>query len=112
MSAGTFSKVGTLTIPNGQSVSAALAATDYHGAIALSITAPAALTNTVTLEAADAETSPNYRTVQSPPGTDLSVGAGKSIVLLAFPWPGFRLKSSGNEGADRVFVIWAQFPRN
>lgn len=103
--------MGTLTIPNGTAVSNAIDAYAYNGALAIAILAPATLTNTVSVEAADSDTAPNYRTVQSPPGTDLTVPAGKCIVVTAFPWPGFRLKSAANEGAARDFIVYAQMAR-
>lgn len=105
----TIQFIGVLTIPNGQAVSNSLIADLYGMYSAILIFGPAALTNTVTVQSGgDDSVGATFQAVQSPPGTDITVPAAKAIVLTAFPFPQFRVGSSGNEGATRTFQIWGQ----
>lgn len=100
----------TLTIANGAAVSSELSGDSLRNARAISIQAPAALTGTVSLQSADDDlpSGTTFATVQSPPGTDITIAAGKTTVLTALPFPRVRLQSSVNEGGTRVFVVTIQ----
>jgi hypothetical protein len=105
--------VATLTIPNGALVSNAVSAQQFQGAKSLMIAAPATLPETVTLQSGDFDVQAGtptvaYGAVQSPPGTDITVGATKRVVLTATPYPNIRLSAGGAVGADRVFQLWAE----
>lgn len=69
----------------------------------MTIIAPAALTGTITVEVSTDNST--FGTLQSPPGTDINIAAGKSIVLDEVYVRYVRLKSSGAEGADRTFQV-------
>lgn len=102
-------QIGTLTIPAAGSNSNELSSIAYHSCVAISIHAPATLTGAITLESADEDVDgATFDTVQSPPGTDIAVAAGKSIVLTDKPWPRIRLHSAGVEAAERVFAVWGE----
>ena len=84
---------------------------EYAGFRGLLIVAPATLTGAITLatladptldETADA----SWNTIQSPPGTDITVAAGKATVLTLAPFPAIRLESDGTEAADRQFKVY------
>lgn len=93
----------TLTIASGATDSQML---EIRNARALSITAPSALTGTVTLQAgSDATSAATFADVQSPPGTDITPAINKTTVLTSAPFPSIRLHSGSTELADRVFVV-------
>ncbi len=103
-------RLGTLTIPAGQAASPSLAADLYGRFDSISIAAPAVLTNaSIKVRAAQDDPPTQWGDVQSPPGTDVVLAAGKTIVLTAFPFPHFRLEGAGTEAADRVFVVYGQY---
>lgn len=105
-------RVGTLTftIAVDDNDTNVISCDEFRGASELMICAPAALTGTITLMSASANDSatPALVTVQSPPGTDVTIAAAKGIVLTAFPFPGIALHSSSNEVADRAFPVWGR----
>ncbi len=70
------------------------------------IAAPAALTGAVTAEVT--HNNSTWTTLQSPAGTDITIGAGKSVVLPRFAAKDLRLKSAGTEAADRDFFVTIQ----
>ena len=75
----------------------------------LSIQAPAALSGTISLQSADEPDGSRWTGVQSPPGTDITVPAGKSVVLTDAPFPRLRLATSvASEAAERVFAVWME----
>jgi hypothetical protein len=95
-----------MTILNGATDSnALLASTSYRTASSFELFGPAALTGTVTVQVDSG--SGVYKTLQSPPGTDVAIAATKSIVVLYNGWVGMRLHSDAAEGADRVFAVRA-----
>jgi hypothetical protein len=84
---------------------------EFAGLRAIMIVAPAALTGTITLATLDDPDSDetldaSWKTIQSPPGTDVSVAAGKSTVVIIAPFPAIRLQSDGTEAADRQFKVY------
>lgn len=99
----------TLTIPTAGTVSGELESSALRNCRALSFQAPSALTGTVTVQAGDLDSAGGvFTAVQSPPGTDITLAASKTSVMLATPFPRLRLSSSVAEAADRVFVVWLQ----
>lgn len=95
-----------LTIPSGASASNALSADSLRNCRGLSIQAPATYTGTsVVVQSANSNSGSSWTTVQSPPGTDITVAANKTTVLVEPPFPQMRLLSDGAEAADRVFNL-------
>lgn len=96
----------TLTILSSATTSDLLTGSSLRNARSLSIQAPATLTGTITVECGNSDSAgATFATVQSPPGTDVTVAAGKSSFLNQAPFQCLRLKSSGAEGGDRVFTV-------
>lgn len=73
-------------------------------AVSVSVTAPAALTGVVTI-LIRAEASGAWTAIQSPAGADITVAAGKTVVIPAIAAKDLRLNSSLAEGADRDFIV-------
>lgn len=94
--------LGTLTIANGQTNSAALPLERIRYMSGFVIWAPATLPESVTVAVSYDGT--NYATLQSA-GTDVTVGAGKAVVVLSGGFVGLRLTSASSVAADRAFVI-------
>lgn len=98
----------TLTISSGSQNSGSsslpndLQRTDKN----LLIVAPDTLDGTVTVEVDKDAQGNTFQTLQSPPGTDVEVPAGKAIMITELPLPDFRLHSSTSEGSDRDFDVW------
>lgn len=97
----------TLTIPSGGTdTSTRLDANALRNARCISISAPGALTGTVTVYAAHEDSdSATFKAVQSPPGTDVTIAVDKVIVLTELPFLSLKLHSSGAEAADRSFTV-------
>jgi hypothetical protein len=76
------------------------------------IIAPGTLTGVVTAQAGDSFSYEvggnvvNWADIQSPPGTDVTVVAGKATVFVVAPFPRFRLHSSLAESAARQFIAF------
>jgi hypothetical protein len=101
----TLSKV--LSIPNGGTDTPAYAEPRLIGAAAaITVVAPAALTGVCTIQIDDG--SGNFRTAQSPPGTDIALAAGKAVVLPPAAMTNFRIHSAGAEAAQRDFTVYIQ----
>lgn len=91
----------SLTIPNGSNVSNVRST---KGARHITIYAPAALTQTITLRACNTE-SGTFTSHQSG-GQDITIAAAKSVTVTPAAFSFFKLQTtSGNEGADRVFIV-------
>lgn len=102
-------KVGTLTILNTATASNELTLDQLRPLKSISIKAPATLPDTVTVRsAADDVAGSSFGIVQSPPGTDVTVAAGKVIVLTELPFPRIRLEAAAGVAADRVFEVWGR----
>jgi hypothetical protein len=98
--------LGSLTIASGGTTSGELSYNNTRFMRSISITAPAALTGTVTVEANYARTGTGaWGTLTDEFGDDVTVAAGKVRVVQPVGGARLRLKSSGAEGADRVFYI-------
>lgn len=102
-------KVATLTIPNGGVASNELGSDQLRPLKSISIQAPAVLAESVTVRSADidAAAGATYAIIQSPPGTDVVIAAGKTIVLTELPFGRIRLGSLA-VAADRVFEVWGR----
>lgn len=87
----------TATILSGATAFAT--AVDTRLVDTLSIAAPSSLPETVKV------ISPDGSTIQSPPGTDVVIAAGKTIVFTDWPYNSIQL-ASGTTAADRVFTIY------
>lgn len=106
-------KLGTLTIANGGTNSGALlagnVATQFGSNVDMVIFAPAALTGTVTMQIAPLESpsAGDWKTAYLG-GADVTIPAGKAVVVPVVAFKNMRLVSSGAEGADRNFEVFAQ----
>jgi len=72
-----------------------------HGSISFMVSAPAALTENVTIQV---RIDTLWATLQSG-GEDIVIPAGKATQVLQINCRGIRLKSSTGVGADRVFDV-------
>lgn len=101
--------LGNLVIPNGTKPSNAISGRVLRTLKSLSITAPAALTGTITIQTPDGiGTSPTFFALQSPPGTDITIAASKTIVITSLPMHGIRVNSGSSEGAERTFQVFGE----
>lgn len=104
--------IANLTIPQNSKNSQVLRREDYWDCVALWVVCKeAALTGTVTLQGGNivgASADADFGTAQSPPGTDVTIGPAKGIPLMGLPMPSFRLHSTSDEAADRVFAVFGQ----
>lgn|SRR6266853_2664540 len=102
-----------LTIANGGTDSNIVVGTDgrvgFGSSHGITIWAPAALTGVITVLVSYLLTpTVEFDTLQLTPGTDVTIAAGKAVVI---PHPGFyalRLHSASAEGAQRVFQLVSQ----
>lgn len=97
-------QLADVTISSGQTASSAVAAgTGYKRAKYLVIGAPATLPEviTVTISLDDGVT---YHTLQSG-GSDIVIGAGKAVVILAQGWTHMKINAGGAVGGDRTFKV-------
>lgn len=102
--------LGTISIPNGGTDSPVIDADLYGPFESITIMAPATLTGTVTVQVGttDAASGATFVTLQSPPGTDVAIAAGKAFSITPPNFPQFRMHSSGAEAAQRDFNVWAR----
>lgn len=95
----------TLTIPNGTTVSNAIGRKWLSQLRSLILYASSAITETITVEVTDEDpdtaASPTWYTLQSS-GADVTLTAGKALVINEVPFSGMRLSSGAAVGADRV----------
>lgn len=108
--------LSNLIIANAATASGLLSADQFGRYESLTIYAPAALTGTVTLQVlgdpdADETDGASWRALQSPPGTDITVPAGKAITISPLNALAIRLLSSGSEGAERTFRVTGRLQR-
>ena len=102
-------RVGTFTIANGTADSNVLNRDDFGRCESfVLISQDAALTNVCTLECGNAVSATNWATVQSPPGTDVTLAADKAVPVTAAPFPSLRIHSAGNEGGARTWEVWGE----
>lgn len=101
--------LGTISIPNAGTDSPVIDADAFGKFEAITIMAPAALTGTVTVQVGTTDAAaPTFVTLQSPPGTDVAIAAAKAFTISPPCFPQFRMHSSGAEGAQRDFNVWAR----
>jgi hypothetical protein len=111
-------KVGTLTIPSGQTTSQQLSVGRSHGEMKtllgpdfdMAIFAPAALTGAVHVEVSPEKdaTAGSFVTMVDGTGADVVIPAGKAMNLPAATFRDLRLVSASAEAADRVFTLYQQ----
>ncbi len=94
-------RIRDMVIANGQSNSNAL--TGIASATGFIIAAPAALTAACTVQVS-LDDGVTWNTLQSN-GSDVVVGAGKTIVITHGGWDQMRIHSAGAEGAQRNFQV-------
>jgi hypothetical protein len=93
------------TILSGQTSSSALTPSQLRFLSAITIEAPDTLPETVNIEtSADGS---SWSTFQSPPGTDVVIGAGKSISILEVSFRYLRVTATVGVAADRAFLVSA-----
>ena len=92
-----------------------LTADDLAGFVSLMLVAQAAaFTGTITVAvldntASDYTLDASWRTLQSPPATDVAIVADKAIVIdTALAAPALRLESSGAEAGDRTLYLYGR----
>ena len=111
---GKVVKIDTLTFDFSEDNNATdyMSADQYGQFDSISIVGPAgAMQGTITLAAlddfaSDETADASWRTVQSPPGTDITIATDKVTVLTNLPLIAIRLESDGAENADRVFTVY------
>jgi hypothetical protein len=103
-------KIGTITIASGQTQSNWLTKADFGRCRSLSIQCTAAaLTGVCTVRTNTAEDQTGTSTsVQSPPGTDVTCAALKTVVLTGVPFAALSILSGAAEGGTRVFEVWGE----
>lgn len=109
--------IGTLTIALNGTDSTELTASTTRNKIALGtivdwvIFAPAALTGTVTVQVSSLDTpgASDWRALQVQSGTDVTVPAGKALIVPCAGARALRVVSSVAEGAERAFVVTGQY---
>lgn len=100
------------TIAQGAQDSNEIGADQLRNCRAMSIIAPAVLTGVISAESGDTlpdavdASTVNWVTIQSPPGTDVTIDADKATVFTVAPFPRFRLHSSITEASARTFIAW------
>jgi hypothetical protein len=103
--------IGTLTISNGQQNSGILVLNSFSHFAELGIFGPATLPETVTLEVTAEEKAAadyldaDFRTAESPPGTDVTVSAGSQTTVSALATFAIRLHAGAAVAGDRVFKL-------
>ncbi len=101
--------IGNLTIPLAGTQSNVISGRILRTVKSISITAPAALDGTVTVQTPDGiGSSPTFTPLQSPPGTDITIASSKTIVITSIPMHGIRLSSSGAEDPAKVFPVFGE----
>jgi len=102
----------TITVASDDDASDIMTADVYGNFSAISIISDGtAQVGTITLAALrhytlDETNDANWATIQSPPGTDVTIAADKAIALTALPFAAIRLESSGTETSDQVYYVY------
>ena len=105
----------TISIPNAGTDSPALSSIFSAGqlkvasgsCIGLTVSAPAALTGTVTIQTVPTEGSTSWVTLQQN-GADIAIAAGKMVPVSVGAFRDLRFHSSGAEGGQRDFALTFQ----
>lgn len=92
---------------NGTSYRATEDNGELDDADAVLIMAPDALTGTLTVQCGP-NADGNFVVLQSPPGTDITLAAGKAIVITDVPYPKIAVISAAAEGAQRTIRVRKQ----
>lgn len=104
-------RIGTLTIPNGTAASNVIASRLAFGAASdMVIYAPGILPETVTLKAIGKDSDTNTANFSSVyvNGADLTIPAGKAVLIPTSSFGAICLTAGGNVAADRVFEVFGQ----
>lgn len=112
LNSGEAESLGILTIALSGQKSGYLTSDDFYGFNAIQISAPAALTDTVSIEilkdaSLDETSNGSWGTLQSPSGTDVTIPAGKVLIISIAGFVAMRLSSAAPEGAARDFYVVA-----
>lgn len=99
--------VQTLTIPSGQTNSNAVVIGGYLQAC--TIFAPTTLPETITVQVEPTATGTDFKTLQSG-GADITIGAGKAVMIIEGAFKQIRFVAGASVGADRVFTICVVIP--
>ena|SRR5689334_10349221 len=105
----------TLSIPNAGTDTPALSTLLSAGqlkvasgsCIGMTVTSPAALTGTITIQTVPTEGSSSWVTLQQN-GSDITVAAGKMVPISVGAFRDIRIHSSGAEGSQRDFLLTFQ----
>jgi len=101
--------LGPLTIELNGSNSDSISGRILRTVESISITAPAGLDGTVTIQTPDGiGTSPTWTALQSPPGTDIVIAASKTIVITSVPMHGIRVSSDASEDPAKIFQVFGE----
>ena len=90
-----------LTTDNAPSTANAVPVDD---AWALGMVAPSVLTGTITIQVEPSSSGTNFQTLQSA-GTDVTITAGKAIVISPFPYKQVTVASAAQEASPRTFTL-------
>lgn len=97
-----YARLPNLVIPINTSTSNAVWPVD--DAYGISLISPPTMTSSVAyVEVEHTDTGTSFVTLQSG-GTDVTIAAGKSLVMTPFPFKQFRVTTTANEAAARTFT--------
>ena len=95
-----------LVIANGATATTTPITSYLDDAYAVTITAPAALTGTITINVST-DGGTTYVDATSG-GSDVTVAAGNAVQISPFPYNALKVTSGGAEGAERTFTVQKQ----
>ena len=97
----------SLTIANGQDTSSSVKSDVFErqGCVGMNIQAPATLDGTVLTVQMSLDGGTTFADWQSPPGTDITVAAGKAITVAFSGWDELQVKSDSAESPARTILI-------
>ncbi len=101
--------IGPLTIALNGSNSDSISGRILRTVKSISITAPAGLDGTVTVQSPDGiGSSPTWTDLESPPGTAIAIASSKTIVITSIPMHGIRVSSDGTEDPAKIFQVFGE----
>lgn len=104
-------KIGSLVISSGQTLSSRLSSDVYGRFDAISIAAPAAIAGVTTVkglrdEALDEAVVGSYNDIESPAGTVLAVAVSATVHLTRMAFPRLAVFTTVAPGADETYVVY------